>query len=298
MDGSTFFVVFYHPLRGPEGELAVAHDTNPVLENIMKTRLKEKLVIGMLAFAMLGMASCGKDEDKVTTSPDTNSMELLSYMPPKKIKQVHDDDGYTETFFWDGNLLVGRELVHEGEGFARYIEKYVYSNGRLDTVYKLELPYGYYEKMFYEGGRLVKIKQGDAYFDDGFFVIKNSQEYEKELVYKEGFVSEVRIRSEGFIGFRKYEWEDGNVVKVISSSGCIDSMKYDSNPSPFPVVGTPIYDVGQSWCKNNPIKSICTCENVDYDITYTYDSDGMPVSSVWVSSNGRFVNRLTYTYYE
>ena len=114
----------YHPLRVPEGELTVAHDTNPVPENIMKTRLKEKLVIGMLAFAVLGMASCGKDEDKATTSPDTNSMELLSYMPPKKIKQViteHDGDGYTETFFWDGNLLVGRELVHEGEGFARYM---------------------------------------------------------------------------------------------------------------------------------------------------------------------------------
>ncbi len=271
----------------------------------MKTRLKEKLVIGMLAFAVLGMASCGKDEDKATTSPDTNSMELLSYMPPKKIKQViteHDSDGYTTTFFWDGDLLVGQETSYVGEGGVRNREKYVYSNGRLDTVYEkwMNSHMGGYEKMIYEGDRLVKIKRVSDVFmvevDGRIFVeeYEFSQTSETELVYKDGYVSEVR--GEDYV--EKYEWENGNVVKVTSSleEECIDSIKYDSNPSPFPVIGMPIFRVERSWCKNNPIK-ICKGENFAYDITYTYDSDGMPVSSVWVDANGR-EERMTYTYYE
>ncbi len=277
----------------------------------MKTRLKEKLVIGMLAFAVLGMASCGKDEDKATTSPDTNSMELLSYMPPKKIKQViiersYDDD-YEYTFLWDGDLLVGIDpKIGDGEDGFRNKKRYVYSNGRLDTVYSMNreehnngIYYGYYEKMFYEGNRLVKIKRGDVFMVevDGRILVEEdefSQTSETELVYKDGYVSEVR--GEDYV--EKYEWENGNVVKVTSSleEECIDSIKYDSNPSPFPVIGMPIFRVERSWCKNNPIK-ICKGENFAYDITNTYDSDGMPVSSVWVSSNGR-VDRWTYTYYE
>lgn len=276
----------------------------------MKTRLKEKLVIGMLAFAVLGMASCGKDEDKATTSPDTNSMELLSYMPPKKIKQViteHDGDGYTTTFFWDGDLLVGQETSYVGEGGVRNREKYVYSNGRLDTVYEkwMDSHMGGYEKMIYEGDRLVKIKRvSDVLMvevDGRIFVeeVEFSQTSETELVYKDGYVSEVRDGNY----VEEYEWEYGNVVKYTQrfldepDNSCVNIMKYDSNPSPFPVIGMPFNRVGQSWCKNNPIKSICTCENVDYDITYTYDSDGMPVSSVWVDANGR-EERMTYTYYE
>jgi hypothetical protein len=241
-----------------------------------------KKLIAMAAVAMTMMiASCsGDDSDSTNNNPNENGPLLT------KMIETYDEEIFTTYYHYDGNKLTG--TTTDGGHYSEYtytddkLTKYEYFTEDDILIDKNLFTYNAEGKL----SELLEIH----FFDDESYYTKtvythNSNGNISVSLYSGDETEQNELLSTGTVVV-----QNGNIMSIalnyVDGESWVDTFTYDNKNDSFKNVFASdvlalrsIFDNGGGWTNNVLTIDTTYPEGGDYTFTYTYNSEGYPITS-------------------
>ncbi|KAF2519600.1 hypothetical protein E0W68_04450 [Flavobacterium salilacus subsp. salilacus] len=260
-----------------------------------------KKVLTLAAIALFTMTSCSSDDDSPVTNPDENVVLL------KKRISTDDIEGTITTLFnYDGNKLTSMvyddgliiEFTYDGD---KVVEERILYNGELDEK-------GIYT---YSGDNLVLYERYSYDINDEVYeYVKKEYEHNSNgtidisIYQAENETEPLTLQDSGLLTF-----ENGNLISYTECNQP-QSWTYDDKNSPFKNIASfnnimilpDIFDSGDGGGQNNPLNwtvyHSSGTENFHTTYTYTYNSDGYPLTEIFAYDDSPIPTNSHQYFYE